>query len=363
MGIFKKGNMYWFIKQYKGRRAEESLGTGIKRLAEKRYVEEILPAILNGSFFERKADPTMAEIIDRYMTEVSPFQKSHERNTEISAKFKDFFADTLLSEVSVSLLSSYKTKRLTGDIKHGRGKGRAAGESTVKKELSFLRQVFTKAVEEWELCESNPVRKVIKGLKDNKRVRYVLAEEAVKLSEALSQSKMTCLKDMVVIACSTGLREGKIVNLTISQCDFHQERINIAGDDMKNEQPFSIKMTAEVKSTLQRVIKERKLISPFIFVNEQGKAFTGETVSMAFKRACERAKIKDLRFHDLRHDFATVIINNGASLYQVQHALGHKDQRMSARYAHLMPHNQNVVEFVENKDGSATTTTILRRSG
>lgn len=361
MGIFKKGNMYWFIKQHKGKRVEESLSTDNKRLAEKFYAEK-LTAILDGSYFVRKEDPKMSEVIDRYMTEVSPFQKSHERNAEIAEKFKIFFADTPLSEISVSLMSSYKTRRLTGDIKHGRGKGRTAGESTVKKELSFLRQVFARTIEEWELCETNPVRKVIKGLKDTKRVRYVLADEAVKLSAALSQSKMSCLKDMVVIACSTGLREGKIVNLTVSQCDFHRDQINIAGDEMKNEQPFSVKMTAEVKSTLQRVIKERKLISPFIFVNEQGKAFTGETVSMSFKRACERAGIRDLRFHDLRHDFATVLINNGASLYQVQHALGHKDQRMSARYAHLMPEMQNVVEFVEGKEGITTTTTILRQA-
>jgi len=362
MGIFKKGNMYWCIKQHKGKRVEESLGTSNKRLAEKFYAEK-LTSILDGSYFVRKEDPKMSEVIDRFMTEVSPFQKSHERNTEISAKLKIFFADTLFSEVSVSLLSSYKTKRLTGEIKHGRGKGRTAGESTVKKELSFLRQVFTKAIEEWELCESNPVRKVIKGLKDKKRVRYVLVDEAVKLAGALSQSKMTCLKDMVVIACSTGLREGKIVNLTVSQCDFHQDKVNITGDEMKNEQPFTVKMTAEVKITLQRVIRERKLISPYIFVNKQGKPYTGEAVSMAFKRACKRVGVQDLRFHDLRHDFATVLINNGASLYQVQHALGQKDQRMSARYAHLLPHNQNVVDFVENKDGSPTTTTILRQSG
>jgi integrase len=359
MGIYKKGNTYWMIKQYKGRRVEESLGTGIKRLAEKRYAE-ILPRILDGTYFCRHDDPLMSEVIDRYMSEVSPTQKSHERNQEIATKFKDFFGNTLMSEVTVSLLSSYKAKRLSGEIIYGRGKGRKAGESTLKKELSFLRHVFNKAIDEWELCEINPVKKVIRGLKDMRRVRYVLSAEAVKLSDALSQSKMTCLKDMVVIACSTGLREGKIVNLTVSQCDFHHDRINIAGDAMKNEEPFSIRMTAEVKATLQRVIKGRKLISPYIFLNEQGKPYTGEAVSMAFWRACKRAAIHDLRFHDLRHDFATVLVNNGASLYQVQHALGHKDQRMSARYAHLLPENQNIVEFV---DGDATTTTILRQSG
>jgi len=76
------------------------------------------------------------------------------------------------------------------------------------------------------------------------------------------------------------------------------------------------------------------------------------------RRACERAGIQNLRFHDLRHDFATLLINNGASLYQVQHALGHKDQRMSQRYAHLLPENRDVVNYIEGKG----TTTILLQS-
>ncbi|NJD54879.1 MAG: hypothetical protein FIA94_00560 [Nitrospirae bacterium] len=57
-------------------------------------------------------------------------------------------------------------------------------------------------------------------------------------------------------------------------------------------------------------------------------------------------------------DFVTGV-NNGASLYQVQHALGHRDQRMSARYAHLLPGNRDVVNCVEGKG----TATILLRSG
>ncbi len=212
-----------------------------------------------------------------------------------------------------------------------------------------MRQVFNKAIDEWELPDKNPVKKVIKGLKDIKRVRYVTKKEAEKLSVSLSNSKMSCLRDMVIIACSTGLREGKVISLALSQCDFHHDRINISGDEMKNSEPFSIRMTSEVKATLQRVLKERKIISPYVFVNEHGKPYTVEAVSMAFRRACKRAGIGNLRFHDLRHDFATLLINSGASLYQVQHALGHKDQRMSARYAHLLLENRDVLSFIEGK--------------
>lgn len=366
MGIFKRGNVYWFKKVLKGRKVEESLNTRNRKLADRKFADTLLK-IEDGSYFEEPVTaPRICEVITRYMEEISPSQKSHRRNREIAAHLMDFFAGMVLSEDMTDLLSSYKAKRLNGDIRHGRGKGRQAGKSTIKKELSFLRQVFNKAIDEWgsswggyfKLHQVNPVRKVMKGLQDVKRVRYVTPEEAEKLAVTLTQSQLEDLTDMVVVGCSTGLRQSKIVNLTAAQCDFHNGRINIPGDEMKNGEPFSIKMTAEVKSSLQRVLKRRKLISPYVFVAKNGQTYTRESVSMAFRRACKRAGIFDLRFHDLRHDFATVLINNGASLYQVQHALGHMDQRMTTRYAHLLPENRDVVDFVEGKG----TATILRQS-
>lgn len=359
MGIYKKGNVYWFKKVHNGKKVEKSLEVRTRREAEKKYAD-LLSQILSGAYFQTQEEvPTMMAVISRYMREVSPFQKGHQRNREIADHLVAFFEDKLISDVTVPVLSSYKAARLTGDLKFGKGKGKLAGESTVKKELSFLRQVFNKAIDEWELCKDNPVKKVIKGLKDIKRVRYILPDEAVKLPCALSQSPLPYLKEIVIIGCGTGLRESKIVGLTVSQCDFHNSRINIAGDEMKNEEPFSVSMTGEVKATLQKVLNSRSVESPYVFAAEDGQPYAREAVSMAFHRACRQAGIQNLRFHDLRHDFASLLINNGASLYQVQHALGQKDQRMSARYAHLLPENRDVVAFIDGKG----TATILLQSG
>jgi len=58
-----------------------------------------------------------------------------------------------------------------------------------------------------------------------------------------------------------------------------------------------------------------------------------------FKRVLERAGISDLRIHDLRHSFASLAINNGATLYEVQHLLGHADSKTLQRYAHMVSNN------------------------
>jgi len=371
MGLYKKRGVWYFCKQYGGRKAQGCLGTDRKTMAVELYERQHLPKILDGSWWkEPVAEPSMKEVIKKYMNEVSPMQKGHRRNLEIAQHFYDFFGDSLVSDVTTSKLSSYKARRLTGEIIYGRGKGKRAGESTVKKEFAFLRMVFNKAVNEWRedwggwfsRHSENPVRPVIKGLADRKRVRYVLADEAERLAVELRQSKLGCLPEMVIVGCQTGMRESNIVNLLVSQCDFRNGLIIKPGEEMKGGEPFAIKMTTTVKETLQGVIRSRRLINPFVFTDGQGKAFSVNTVSMAFRRACKRANVADLRFHDLRHDFATLLINSGASLYQVQHALSHADPRMTQRYAHLLPENRDVVDRIEGKGMAAVLMRVNEKS-
>jgi site-specific recombinase XerD len=86
---------------------------------------------------------------------------------------------------------------------------------------------------------------------------------------------------------------------------------------------------------------------PFVF-HENGEPFSPFKVSMAFVRACERAGIGKFRFHDLRHDFASSLVQRGSDLYVVQKLLGHKDGRMTQRYAHLQVENlRKAVESLE----------------
>jgi len=202
----------------------------------------------------------------------------------------------------------------------------------VKRELSFMRQLFNKAINEWDddwggyfkNNPLNPVRKVIRGVKDVERVRYVMPEEAQRLRFTIP----AWIRPVVIVGCQTGLRVGNLVNLATWEVDFHNDRINIVGEKMKNGKPFTMKITSVVKTTLMDVIRARKVVGPYIFCDAKGEPYSVRAVSMAFHRSCEKAGVKDLHFHDLRHDFATLLVNSGATLYQVQHQLGQGDPRM-----------------------------------
>ena len=161
-----------------------------------------------------------------------------------------------------------------------------------------------------------------------------------------------------VVAAQTGLRQSNIVGLTLPQLDFTRNLIIVPRT--KNGEPVCIPMTSVVRSTLLKVLQERTVASSYVFCDEAGQPHTGRKVSMAFKRACERAGIVNLRFHDLRHDFATSLVQAGVDLYRVQKLCGHKDQRMTQRYAHLLP--ETLREAISVIDSSGTTATILLQS-
>ena len=81
-----------------------------------------------------------------------------------------------------------------------------------------------------------------------------------------------------------------------------------------------------------------------------------ERLYRAFKEVCKRAGIEDFRWHDLRHDYASQLVQRGVDLYRVQRLLGHKDGRITQRYAHLAPRDlQSAVSVLDKPDYNLTT--------
>jgi integrase len=312
----------------------------IMKLLTVKDVAEILNAKISTIY-------SWAEVIERYLREVSPHLSpaTHSRNEQMCNNLKEFLGQCLLGDVSPSLLSQYKARKLEKGYRR----------ETILREFGLLRRIFNIAIEEWELCKENPVRKALKtlGRADNKKVRYLTSEEIPRLMQALPG----WLKPVVILARHTGLRRGNLLDLTWEQVNLSKKLIVVSRT--KNGEPIGIPLSETASRTLTELQRVRYLHSPFVFCDRDGKSHTPFKVSVAFKRACKKAEIHDLRFHDLRHDFASNLVQSGVDIYTVRELLGHKDLRMTVRYCHLAPENlRKAVSVLDARESGYSLVTV-----
>ncbi len=329
MGIFKKGKN-WFIDYYvQGRRKRESIGPS-KELAQivlkKRKVQ-----MAEGKFLDVKKEKKIhfREMARLYLESYSkPNKRSWDRD-ELSIKhLNTFFGNKYLHEITALDIENYKIERR-----------QKVSPATVNRELACLKHIYAKAIE-WGKIASSPASKVKKFREPNHRVRYLEEEEIERLHEACSEH----LKPIIAVALNTGMRKGEILDLKWVDVNLRTRVISILNS--KNGEKREIPINEDLARTLLAVPKNPK--SPYVFCKEDGMPY--REVKVGFRAALRRAKIKNFRFHDLRHTFASRLVMRGVDLKTVQELLGHKDIRMTLRYSHLSAdHKRAAVEKLSSR--------------
>ena len=195
--------------------------------------------------------------------------------------------------------------------------------------------MYSIAINEWELCKENPVGRVLKtlGKVDNKRVRYLTPDESEKLLSKIPE----WLAPIVAIARQTGLRRSNLLDLTWQQVDLINRRIIVPRT--KNGEPIGLPLTDTAVNVFRGLEGKKHAESAYVFCEGEGKPYSLHRVSKAFQRACSAAGVHNCRFHDLRHDFASSLVQRDVDIFTVSKLLGHKDLRMTLRYCHLAPEN------------------------
>lgn len=194
--------------------------------------------------------------------------------------------------------------------------------------------------------------KVYKFFKENNaRIRYQEKEEITKLLEEFSP----VLRVVVTVAIHTGMRKSEIQNLKWSDVNLKGEYIVLR--QTKSGETRIVPMNRVVREAL--FLLEKKRDSMYIFCGKNGKLFD---FKIFFETALKRADIKDFRFHDLRHTFASHLVMSGIDLNTTRELLGHRNLNMTLRYSHLFPdHKTRAVDILGKQlDTLRTPESILQ---
>jgi integrase len=161
------------------------------------------------------------------------------------------------------------------------------------------------------------------------------------------------VKELVIFAINTGMRRGEILGLTWAGVDFARRTVTIFRS--KNGERRTIPMNQTVLDLLSQKYAKKSSGNELVFASQTETLLDGSNLRRGFACALKAAKIENLHFHDLRHTFATRLVQAGVDLYKVQRLLGHKSPIMTQRYAHHFPESlRDGVEILDRKSGIST---------
>ena len=301
----------------------------------------------------RNQIPTLKAFLDsKYEAWALTHQKAGAANVQrIKGAFPEFM-NNRIDQFTAWSFEQWKNKRKSNGIK----------PATINRDLTMLRAALNKAVE-WSELQSNPLASV-KQLKDadDKRVRYLSNEEEKRLMDALKNREIDIrqgtsssankfvstykkgayadhLRPMLLVAINTGLRFGELSSMHwthISLTDAPLVTVQAAYAKTGNTRHIPLNKVA--RATLQAWEAQQIDTNGYVFATQSGERI--KSVRKDWKAILSAAKIKDFRWHDLRHDFASKLVMAGVDLNTVRELLGHSSLDMTLRYAHLAPEHK-----------------------
>ncbi len=317
-----------------------------KRLTDaKNWVTITEAAIKEGRHFKTAAAKkhTFSEMIDKFLAGSTFTKEQKEHQVMHLKRWRDELGAYTLADVTPDLITEIKDKLLSEITP----KGTKRASSTVARYLSSLSPVFTVAINEWQWLEESPMRKIKKPKEARGRVRFLDDDERQRLLTACQESKNKQLYLCVILALSTGMRQGELMGLKWPDVNLKDGFIIL--HETKNGDRRRVPLAGHGLKLLQEHAKVRRLDTNLLF---PGNVHKDKPIDLRqpFTTAINKAEIIDFKWHDLRHCTASYLAMNGASLAEIAEVLGHKTLQMVKRYAHLSDgHVSSVVESMNAK--------------
>jgi integrase len=317
MGVFKIGKTFYVDFYYNGRRVRRAVGS--KKDAEN-ALTAVKADILRGEYrFKRERRIKFEDFAKEYLKHAEVNKKSWKSDKNSLNNLIPYFKGMILSKITPRHVEEYKAKRVS-----------QVRPASVNRELACLKYMYSLAIK-WKLADENPVKEV-KLFQERKIEMHIMKSDEI--SRLLNYARGH-LNAVVIIALNTGMRKGEILRLRWNDIDFFRHDIFIK--ETKSGRSRKVPMNHLVRKTLMDISRD----SEYIFHNPRNKAGHIKEVKTAFKNACRKSNLEDLRFHDLRHTAASKMVEAGVDIVTVAEILGHSDIKMTMRYVHPTPENKS----------------------
>lgn len=286
---------------------------------------------------------TLGDLVERYINIVLPHKPKNAVNTKrILAWWKKELGHLLLKDVKPRVIAQKRDELLAGIT----NKGTPRSPSTVVRYLSSLSHAFSTAIKEWEWLKDNPVLQINKPKESQGRTRFLDLNEKDVLLKTCYEIDSLDLYVYVVIALSTGMRKGEILNLKWGNIDWNHKEIFI--ETSKNGEGRSVPLVGHALKVLQNRFKGQNK-SSLVFPSKKDSTMKMD-IRSRWESALKRAGIENFRNHDLRHTAASYLAMCGASPFEIAMILGHKSLQTTKKYTHLSKsHIQKTAMSLDSK--------------
>ncbi|MHB8544253.1 MAG: tyrosine-type recombinase/integrase [Leptospirales bacterium] len=257
---------------------------------------------------------TLSDALDRYEREISSSKKGHLQEKKRIRTWKSHpLAKRFLASIQGKDIAAWRDAR----IKFG------SSANTVRLDLAIISHLFEIAQKEWGMEGlKNPVKSIRLPSPPSGRDRRLQPGELEKLLECLSEE----MSQVVRFALETAMRRGELAGMTWDMVDLKKRTVTLP--ETKNGQKRIVPLSSVAVTILKERLNTRRI---------DGKVWNIglDAISQDFAKACQKAEISGLHFHDLRHEATSRLFEKGFDTMEVRTITGHKTLQMLARYTHL----------------------------
>jgi integrase len=353
-------NGKWYTQfWHEGRRYTKSWGTISKTVAREKD-SKFKTEIREGKGQQKAKRILFEHFAEKYLEVAKTTKKvnSYNRNTSSVEMLKPFFNGKLIHEITPFMAEQYKKAR----------KEVGKMPATINRDLATLNNMLNKAVD-WGYLPHNPISRVKKLQENNEKMWVLSFDEEQALLKACDErpQRKKYLKDLVLLALNTGLREAELFNLRKLNVDMKKGYIRVV--DTKNNENRLVPTNDTAREILDR--RQRETGSDYVFCNRKNGKLN--VLTNAFWQAVKNAGLERwemdkegkkkkirFRFHDCRHTFGSRLGMAGVDLKTIMEVMGHKSAKVTMRYQHPTPeHKVNAVKILDQITSKSTTGRIL----